>query len=101
MQQQPYCAGEHLSRDEVNALTEPRAEHISAVDTFLREHGVTAQTEYVTLRHRRTGANITRALGGYSVPQVGHWLHRLMMHEHTQMRVVEAVSNAVDFIAPT
>eukprot|EP00403_Amphidinium_massartii_P007095 CAMPEP_0178377058 /NCGR_PEP_ID=MMETSP0689_2-20121128/3723_1 /TAXON_ID=160604 /ORGANISM="Amphidinium massartii, Strain CS-259" /LENGTH=592 /DNA_ID=CAMNT_0019997101 /DNA_START=105 /DNA_END=1883 /DNA_ORIENTATION=+ len=95
--------GQHLSQAEVNTMTAPSHEHLSSVLAYLAAHRVVPQTstpnkdilhahvsvaqaelmlqtKYFILQHQ-TGTKITRALGGYSLPQ--------------------AVALAVDFVAPT
>jgi tripeptidyl-peptidase-1 len=96
--------GRHLSLEDVNALTAPDPAHLEAVASFIRRHGaepraatpnsdfVTAvvpvevaevmlSTRYVRLVHNRSGAEVSRAPSGYSLP--------------------EDVAAAVDFVAPT
>merc|ERR1719401_2448600 len=83
--------GQHLSNEEVNTLTAPAPEHISAVTTFLKSHGVQAEmltpnqdfigasvpvevaerilsTEYVEYHHQRSGVRVSRSARGYSLP---------------------------------
>lgn len=95
--------GQHLANEEVQRLTAPEAAHIEAVESFLRGHGLEPRratpngdfivaeasvelaermlgTEYSRFIHS-SGAEVTRALGGYSLPG--------------------DVAAAVDFVAPT
>uniref|UniRef100_A0A7S4S9L0 subtilisin n=1 Tax=Alexandrium monilatum TaxID=311494 RepID=A0A7S4S9L0_9DINO len=95
--------GQHLRNEEVQRLTAPRAEHLEAVEAFLRGHGldprratpngdiVTAtasvqvaeellSTSYSRMVHS-SGVEVSRALAGYRLPA--------------------QVAAAVDFVAPT
>jgi len=97
--------GKHLTNEQVNELTAPRAAHIERVWSFLTQHGVedvraltpnydmigatvsiaTAENmlsaKYLTLIHETAGAKIHRAIGGYSLPA--------------------EVAAVVDFVTPT
>eukprot|EP00929_Paragymnodinium_shiwhaense_P003890 TRINITY_DN1045_c0_g1_i2.p1 TRINITY_DN1045_c0_g1~~TRINITY_DN1045_c0_g1_i2.p1 ORF type:complete len:601 (-),score=132.18 TRINITY_DN1045_c0_g1_i2:405-2129(-) len=96
--------GAHLSNDEVQRLTAPKPEHFKAVLDFLVSHGVkvsdatpngdlisvsvpveTAEkmlsAKYMQVKHGRTGQEVTRTPGGYSLP--------------------EDVAKAIDFVSPT
>eukprot|EP00927_Polykrikos_kofoidii_P037338 TRINITY_DN3148_c0_g1_i1.p1 TRINITY_DN3148_c0_g1~~TRINITY_DN3148_c0_g1_i1.p1 ORF type:complete len:565 (-),score=77.54 TRINITY_DN3148_c0_g1_i1:242-1936(-) len=95
--------GEHMTNEEVQQLTSPKDEHKDTVYDFLKSHGVKGQratpnhdlitavvpialaskmlsTNYTHLQHKRTGATVDRALGGYSLPAT--------------------VAGAIDFVAP-
>lgn len=96
--------GMHLSNDQVNAMTAPDPMHLQAVKSFLQQYGITPRagtpnsdiieatvpvelaermlsTEYSKFVHSNTGVQVSRALGGYSLPA--------------------DVAAAVDFVAPT
>lgn len=95
--------GQHLSNEEVQKITAPAPHHVEVVKSFLHAHGVKPRaatpnqdfivasvsvgvaeemlsTKYVRLQHS-SGAEITRAPSGYSLPAV--------------------VAAAVDFVGPT
>eukprot|EP00927_Polykrikos_kofoidii_P000174 TRINITY_DN1006_c0_g1_i1.p1 TRINITY_DN1006_c0_g1~~TRINITY_DN1006_c0_g1_i1.p1 ORF type:complete len:595 (-),score=101.40 TRINITY_DN1006_c0_g1_i1:32-1681(-) len=96
--------GQHLTNEQVQALTAPRPEHVNVVTDFIRRHGALprkatpngdiivadvsvqlAETmldaKYVQLRHGTTGSEVTRTPAGYSLPA--------------------NVAAAVDFVSPT
>eukprot|EP00928_Gymnodinium_smaydae_P041914 TRINITY_DN28301_c0_g1_i1.p1 TRINITY_DN28301_c0_g1~~TRINITY_DN28301_c0_g1_i1.p1 ORF type:complete len:594 (+),score=97.96 TRINITY_DN28301_c0_g1_i1:150-1784(+) len=96
--------GDHLTNEEVNALTAPRREHHAAVMDFLSAHGLAGKNatpngdqivvvvsaalaetllsaKYMQFHHRETGATVDRTVSGYALPAT--------------------VAEAVDFVAPT
>jgi len=96
--------GNHLSNEEVHALTAPAPEHIEAVKAFLKMHGVEGEaltpngdmiavtvqvrvaermlsSSYVRLLHPESNTTVDRCPDGYSLPR--------------------SMAEAVDFVAPT
>lgn len=95
--------GKHLTNDEVHTLLAPKPEHLSALNSFLKSHGIagvpaTPNSDMVsaTVTIETAERLLNATYHSYTHPDTAHVAHRTQLYS-----LPSDVASAIDFTAPT